>query len=206
VGSEGGGVALNGDSAGRSVLSCCRGASLIVTVYLRRQWLLSDCLSDPDTSTASQQGSATAVNVLHIGDSVVGRAVVDLSMLALGMVVVCGWYHLIDATHTQAGQIFLSVSLPPASVLTRTGRNLGGVASLSNVRNEQPYTSIMSKRDVYGERDIKGWNGGIVNEWEEERWKEDESEEKDRGEGMRRKMLRVLISGLQSPTGHRQLA
>ena len=176
-GSERGVGPLDSDRSGRSALSCCRGASLIVTVYLRRRWLLSDCLSDPDTSSTSQQGS---VNVLHIGDQVVGRAVVDLSILALGLTVVCGWYHLIDATHTHTGQIFLSVSLPPVNVPTHTGQILGAISStLGNVRDEQPYISALGVGDVAGVRNIEGESRGIEEIWEEERWKEEDQSDEE---------------------------
>ena len=98
---------------GRSVF---KGASVTASVYLRREWLLNShnatTSNTASNTTFNESQRHSSKNVLHIGDELIGRTVVDLSTIALGMSSVCGWYHLIDPTHTETGQIFLSVTLP----------------------------------------------------------------------------------------------
>ena len=110
---------------GRSVF---KGASVTASVYLRRECLLNSHIATTSNTISSTTSntpfdttssitfhecqSRSSRNVLHIGDELIGRTVVDLSTIALGMKSVCGWYHLSDPTHTETGQIFLSVALP----------------------------------------------------------------------------------------------
>ena len=116
-------------------LALLKGAFLTVSVYVRRVWHLSDSITTFTSKSVSQDGEAS-FNTLHIGDQLVGSTVIDLSTLAVGMREVSGWYHLVNATHHTAGQIFFTAALPLVESTdvrceTRSGGALLGLSDLS---------------------------------------------------------------------------
>ena len=143
-----------------------RGAAITVSVYVHTQYVLPDhrgqvlnatsataasMSASISTSTVLMRSDAGGLNMLHAGDQLVGRTVVDLSTLALGMVSVCGWYHLINAKHEESGQVFLSVSLPTPRNCADESVEGGDVDAVNEAVSEEVEEEVEQEDEVEDE-------------------------------------------------------
>jgi hypothetical protein len=87
---------------------CLREVPLVLQLWERPSYLLYG----GEHVRLAELGVA-ALRGMRFGDVVLGRSVVDLSPLALGMAELCGWYHLVDGRGEIRGQIKVRVQANP---------------------------------------------------------------------------------------------
>lgn len=77
----------------------------------------------------------------RLTDQIIGRAVVDVSLLSLGVKQVEGWYNIVDSLHNACGQIKLSVK--PICKYEPTGQSDNSIFQ-SNTQHTSPLTQALT--------------------------------------------------------------
>lgn len=84
------------------------GSSMVISLYERQSIFPTYIAEELETISSSSHYPPLYIRAT---DKFIGSAVIDLSVLALGMSIIEGWYHLIDDLQRTIGQIKLKVNL-----------------------------------------------------------------------------------------------
>lgn len=104
------GMKLSDDSEA-SLKHVLRENSLIVTLYCRHIWKYSQGKDMTDMNASDNSPSESNDITLKMSDMRIGKAVVDLTTLALGMPYLQGWYHVFNDIQDPCGQIKLRIDI-----------------------------------------------------------------------------------------------
>ena len=100
-----------------------RGAALQFSVFYRKSWRASlPSLSNISSSVALNSPAGSAGDGVQIGDYLLGNCIMDLSAMSYtdATATVEGWYHVLDGTNKEVGQISLLAALDAAAIAQLT--------------------------------------------------------------------------------------
>jgi hypothetical protein len=90
--------------------SCFKDMLMLVSIYLRFP-VFPSAEKIHNESLFSSDNCNETPNKIRMTDQLLGTAVIDLSLLSMGLSILHGWYHIYDSVHDSIGQIKLCISV-----------------------------------------------------------------------------------------------